>query len=277
MAKSLLLVITGASRGLGREIAKAFFCDLAPSFERTSIALIARSKVGLEETERIILEQPIHSINIDTVLLVADLADLDSLDASLDEIFASIRDIGADYDRMIFINNAGTVGHVGPSIESPSLKDMQKHIDLNITARLWASVRFARFACRHTSAQTTIVNISSLTALQAFPTLALYSAGMAARDSYHAAMAKELEDFADTVRILNYAPGPLETDMTNEIRQSEQLDTDLRPQYDKKLLDPFDSARVLVKLVTENNFESGAHVDYYDVADNNNKKPTTLE
>ena len=103
-----------------------------------------------------------------------------------------------------------------------------------------------------------------MVAVQPFPTLALYSAGKAARDAYHVALAKE-ETWA---RVLNYAPGPLETDMTEEIRQASELSEDLKPHYAKKLVDPADSARALAKLVLVGDaspFESGSHVDYYDI------------
>lgn len=33
----------------------------------------------------------------------------------------------------------------------------------------------------------------------------------------------------------------------------------------EKMIDPIDSARVLVRLVLENEFENGQHVDYYDI------------
>jgi sepiapterin reductase len=68
------------------------------------------------------------------------------------------------------------------------------------------------------------------------------------------------------VRVLNYAPGPLETDMSNELRSSESLDPSLKPMYQQKLVDPADSAAVLVHLVLEapDLFESGSHIDYYE-------------
>ena len=32
------------------------------------------------------------------------------------------------------------------------------------------------------------------------------------------------------------------------------------------LVDPQDSAKILVRLLKQNDFESGAHIDYYDVS-----------
>ena len=76
-----------------------------------------------------------------------------------------------------------------------------------------------------------VVNVSSLCAVQAFDSWGIYCAGKAARDMYHAVLAQELtKQAAATVEgtaggvsgrkmlVLNYAPGPLDTDMQKEIR-----------------------------------------------------------
>lgn len=83
-----------------------------------------------------------------------------------------------------------------------------------------------------------------------------------------ACLAKELAGNA-RIRLLNYAPGPLETAMTEQIRAANDLHKSLRPSYAQKLLDPKDSARILVQLVRKDAFPSGAHIDYYDVAQSN--------
>lgn len=71
------------------------------------------------------------------------------------------------------------------------------------------------------------------------------------------------------MRVLNYAPGPLNTDMQRRIRD-EMPDVPLREVYMKmhnegKLIDPAVSAKVLVGLLEKDEYENGAHVDIYDV------------
>ena len=87
---------------------------------------------------------------------------------------------------------------------------------------------------------------------------------------YYACLAKELandnNNSKTTIRLLNYAPGPLETDMVQEIRAAPGLHDSLKPSYAQKQLNPADSARILVQLLQNDDFESGAHIDYYDVA-----------
>ena len=69
-----------------------------------------------------------------------------------------------------------------------------------------------------------VVNISSLLAVKAFPCWGMYSMAKAARDMLHAIVAQE--EGADEsapghqlrFKTLNYAPGPLDTDMQGEVR-----------------------------------------------------------
>jgi sepiapterin reductase len=273
MAK-LLLVVTGASRGLGRAIAKAFCNDALTPFLRINEVrafLVARSQTGLQETEDLMLQQASgiqgRNLKVDCSQHLIDLGDLDTLDSKLDELFTEMVKEVPDADHVVFINNAGSLGHLGPCAESPSLADMRANVDLNITSALWTSVRFARFAKEYSSeaAFTTIVNISSLAAIQVFPTMGIYAAGKAARNHYHATLAKELNGSNKNIRTLNYAPGPLETDMATELRSAEDLDTDLKSNFQQQLVNPDDSALVLAKKVLERDYDSGEHLDYYDL------------
>jgi sepiapterin reductase len=273
MAK-LLLVVTGASRGLGRAIAKAFCNDTTTPIQETNeirAFLVARSQTGLQETEEVMLRQTSGredcNVKVDCSQHVIDLGNLDMLDSNLDDLFTEMVKHVLDADRIVFINNAGSLGHLGPCVESPSLADMRANVDLNITSALWTSVRFARFAKESASdtAVTTIVNISSLAAIQAFPTMGIYATGKAARNHYHATLAKELQGSTQNIKVLNYAPGPLETDMATELRSAEDLDADLKSNFQQQLVDPDDSATELVKLLAGRDFESGQHIDYYDL------------
>lgn len=276
---NLLLVVTGASRGFGREIAVSFLNSYSllrsASVDHIHTILIARSEEGLNKTKDIILEQQssarLQLLDVEVTLHAMDLSDLNSLDGNLDNVFDTIRRQQTTFDRLILINNAGSLGHLGPFWETDkySLKDVKQTVDLNITSSLWFSTRFVNFAMEKPISEMTIVNVSSLVAIVPFPTMALYSAGKAARDMYHACCAKELlsqsiEGNERKIKTLNYAPGPLETDMASQLRSAEDLDSTIRQSYQNQLIDPTKSAQILVRLVLENDFASGSHVDYYD-------------
>ena len=101
--------------------------------------------------------------------------------------------------------------------------------------------------------------------------IGIYSACKGAREKYHVIMAKEEEvDEAEgpTIKILNYAPGPLETNMTESLRNATQLDETLQENFRKPLIEARDSAKKLIRLLHDNTFESGAHIDYYDLPPN---------
>ena len=308
--------------------------------------LVARSSEGMEDTKRELLSavSEVSSSSSaatattttgDVLCRSMDLSDLDRLDANADLLVKDMERLARSpsgglslrqqqqrqqqqeqqqqqQQHLVFVNNAATLGHLGPSLTSPSLEDMRQTVDTNVTGSLWLSVRFARYAqellrkqeqlqeqqqqqreqdrsrggaaARTTTTTTTtgatLVNISSLVAVSNdFAGMGIYSAGKAARERYHSLMGVEgLGSGGGTGtttktteppfrwKTLNYAPGPLETDMTVRIKQTLELDEGLRSRFaNLELLDPSDSALKLVKLLDENRFESGSHIDYYDL------------
>jgi sepiapterin reductase len=261
---SISMIVTGASRGFGRAIAIA--CgerflknSCSPSISAAPqlyLRLVARSKEGLEETLRSLPGDPRLKVSFQ----LADLSDSKTIEETVDVMLdfwrKSIFESGSKH-RCIFINNAGSLGYIGPTQKYPSLQVLQEAVALNVTNALWMSTQLALFATV-TDAHVTLVNVSSLLAVQPMPTLATYSATKAARDSFHTALA--LEE-SPRLRVLNYAPGPLQTDMARELQTNAAVADAVRPF---SLLDPLDTARILMQLLEDDTFVNGAHVDYFD-------------
>jgi sepiapterin reductase len=244
---SIAVLITGASRGLGRAIAKV----VSEEFDHVRLVLVARSEEGLKETTKML------SSSSEAICRSVDLGDLDSLDDHVDALLEELK----GHDRVIFFNNAGSIGHLGPCSDTPSLQDLRDNVDLNVTSCFWLSVRLSKYF-QDSESNLTIVNISSLAAVANLPTMGIYSAGKVARDKYHALIANEEKD---KIKTLNYAPGPLETEMVEEIRAAQHLDSALKPNFENKVLEPEQSAKKLIRLLSTNSFESGAHIDFYDL------------
>ena len=274
--ESLLLIVTGASRGLGKAIVDVMCLKASPSLfqvDQIHLILVARSAGRLEKIGREIVQH--YEKSTTTIKLschAVDLSALDQLDANTDRIFQGL-DL-SNYDRAIFVNNHGSIGSIGPCSESPSAQAMNDDVQLNVTSCLWLSSRFAKLVQQSQASttssykcKTTLVNISSLLAIESFPSMGIYGAGKAARDHYHRTMAKEIP--SDRMKILNYAPGPLETDMVTEIRTAPSLDKSLQATFNKKLIEPKNSAWKLIKLLLspDVSFATGDHVDYFDLPD----------
>ncbi|KAJ3060969.1 hypothetical protein HDU98_003100, partial [Podochytrium sp. JEL0797] len=77
--------------------------------------------------------------------------------------------------------------------------------------------------------------------------------------------------FNARIKVLNYAPGPMATEMNKKLREelpNPALREGFKNMFEKdQLVDPIDSATVLAKIIVAGKYESGAHLDYYDVKD----------
>ena len=117
-----------------------------------------------------------------------------------------------------------------------------------------------------------IVNVSSLAAIKPFETWSIYCAGKAARDMYHKTLAEELKTKSNirSVKVLNYAPGPLDTNMQKEIREGKLVDKNTQEFFinmkkENQLVDLMVSASKLISAMSSRPFENGDHLDYFDL------------
>lgn len=118
-----------------------------------------------------------------------------------------------------------------------------------------------------------IVNISSLAAVKAFESWGVYCIGKAARDMLIQVIAAEVDSTAalsrgTKIKALNYAPGPVNTDMQAEIRSTaavpEQREFYANLHESGKLVTPEATTAKLVAILEKNEYKSGAHLDFYD-------------
>jgi sepiapterin reductase len=175
--------------------------------------------------------------------------------------------------RGLVIENAGVIHPIGPlGHKDVSSEEITRSVDVN-TRHFAHSVHFFARLARSLDAPPkphVFVNISSLAALQPFPTWSLYCASKAFRDM----LVRGLADESDPARVraLSYAPGPCDTDMQGDIRASgDRCDAGIQRYFadmksDGRLVTPDETAAVLVRLVAGDvEFSSGAHVDIFDI------------
>jgi len=149
-------VITGASKGIGREIA----------FELASrgyhLLIVARNSYELQ----IVKDEIKKKFSIEVEFLVLDLSQMDSVSKLFDWVAEK------NVDVRILVNNAG-YGLVG-DFEKYSLLENQKMMQVNMDAVVESCYRF--FPMLEGKGQTYILNIASSTAYQAIPLMSLYAA-----------------------------------------------------------------------------------------------------
>ncbi|KAJ3017422.1 hypothetical protein HKX48_003558 [Thoreauomyces humboldtii] len=271
MSRTLIL-LTGASRGFGRSVAVSFAKSPLSQTHPTDFLLTARDTVLLDETATQVSSHSSSSSSSSNTIVTHVLDFNDSttdLDAHCENLLSRIPHPPSSYSRVYLINNAGSLGRLD-RLKDQRTEDVAPAIHLNLTAPTVLTSAFLRhFAPPSPSPSSTptitIVNVSSLAALQPFDCWGIYCSVKAARDMYHRTIA--IED--PSVRVLNYAPGPMDTDMQTRIRK-EMPDVPLRDVYDQmhredKLVRPDTSARVLLRLLERDEWVNADHVDIYDV------------
>ena len=265
MAEKVFYLITGASKGLGRAIAVSFAKTdglFSQHVNGSVMVLVARNKDDLDETAALIKRS--SCTNLQVRVFPADLGDMTALEEAIDRLLQT-PDSRETYTNAVLINNAASIGDVTKKMtDHTSLQMIRDYCDLNIVSTVFLTSRFHQYF-QSSSTKKTVVNISSLAAIQPMPYTSLYCIGKAARDMSHKILACENEN----VRALNYAPGPLETDMSMEIQEKSGSDGTrsffklLRDE--KKIIDPYDTASKMIKILRQDKYKSGDHIDYYDV------------
>ena len=181
-------IITGASAGLGREIARQL-TDVFPEIQRCW--LIARREDQLEIVAR-------EMVGVETELLPMDLCDpmsFSALQARLSEEQPEVA---------LLVNNAGC-GYLGNLGESPTAQQTRM-IDLNLRALTAVTNMVIPFM----SAGSRILNVSSIASFCPNPRMTVYSASKAYVTAFTVGLAEELRSKKITATAV--CPGPMKTE-----------------------------------------------------------------
>ena len=125
------------------------------------------------------------------------------------------------YDRVVLINNAGTLGWVGPH-EKAEAQAMVRDFTLNTVMPMWLSGFFIRHC---TNSRLYIVNISSGAANRPVAGWSTYCSSKAGLKMAGQVVAQDMEryshykDRSGAVSIVSYSPGTVSTAMQAEIRE----------------------------------------------------------
>ncbi|KFW04603.1 Sepiapterin reductase, partial [Fulmarus glacialis] len=168
--------------------------------------------------------------------------------------------------RLICPSFLGSLGDISKSfLDLTDPDEINSYFAFNVTSALCLTSTALQAFGKRPGSSRTVVNISSLCAVKPFKNWALYCSGKASRDMMFQVLALEEPD----VRVLNYAPGPLDTDM-QLLARTKTGDPEMRQYFQSlqesgQLIDCTVSAQKLVNLLEKDTFCSGAHVDFYDI------------
>lgn len=183
------VLITGASGGIGWELAKLFACD------GYRLVLVARNRSKLEELAQNLQRE----FGASAIVLAEDLADPNAPG----RIYDTLQRQGIEVD--VLVNNAG-FGDFGPFAETDLKVDLEM-MQVNMTALVHLTRLFLPGMVDRKKGK--ILNVSSLAAFEPGPFMAMYYATKAFVSSYSEAIADELRGTGVTVTAL--CPGPTRT------------------------------------------------------------------
>src|SRR3954449_2955413 len=182
-----LAVITGASSGIGLELARQFA-------EHDFDLLVVAEDPGIKNAA--------ESLRTEGVTVEAEQVDLATLDG-VDRLYQRIRSLGRPVDAIAI--NAG-VGVGGPFIDN-DFQDELRLINLNVTS----VVQLSKYVLRDmvSRGEGRVLYTSSIAGDMPAPFMAVYGASKAFELSFAEALRNELKDTGVTITVLQ--PGPTDT------------------------------------------------------------------
>ena len=199
-----IVVITGASRGLGKCIAQAFIA------KKATVTISARdSSRILENTAK----------EIGATAIVADVTKEADLVSLAQQVFAKFGKID------VWVNNAGVWFPSGP-LEQADMIKAHEVFEVNVFGMIYGMR--AALTCMNKQQSGTIVNIVSTAALYPRPNSAIYSSSKHALKGVTDAVREETKDRG--ISVIGIYPGGIKTDLFKGDKPRE-YDQFLEPEY----------------------------------------------
>ena len=202
-----MYIITGASRGLGLEMAKLLHRQGA------LLLLVARGEIHING----------HNV----VKCAADLSKPEGAGKVI-EVFAEMIEDNV-IDSISLINNAGAVQPVKFAQRCSSAETLSA-INVNLTAVIQLCCGFLE-KTDHLDCTRRILNISSGAATSAYPGWSHYCAAKAGIDHFTRCLGEEQQSHANPVLAVSLAPGVIDTEMQSVIRQADTADFPDLPRF----------------------------------------------
>lgn len=230
MTKGLMgkvAIVTGASRGIGREIAER----LAENGAKV-VVNYASSPAKAEEVVGIIKQGggEARAIQAD----ISQVAEIERLFRETIEAYGGID---------ILVNNAGIM--TTKPIAAMTEEDFDQQFAINVKGTYFAIQQ----AFRHMNSGGRIINFSTSVAGQMFPTYSVYAGTKGAVEQFTRQLAKEFGPKGITINAV--APGPINTELFTVGKSEEQIAGIVNMNAFGRLGEPDDIAGVVLFLASE--------------------------
>ncbi|KAJ8687436.1 hypothetical protein QAD02_023230 [Eretmocerus hayati] len=249
------LLVTGASQGIGRKIAEVLGSSLDSG---SKVLLLARNDENLKETANKLPK----TVSVDCGSVDLSKATANDLKGIIKNC-VSANDV-KQFNEVVIVHNAGSVGDVTQlTTDMTDLDVWRSYYDLNVfSPAVLNGVIMEIF--KEKSIKKHVINITSLCGIQPMKSLGFYCTGKAAREMFFKVFAEEYPE----VDVLNYSPGPVETDML-QIIANDVGDRDVKASFqdmrkNAKALTTDQTIKRLTEVLLSKKYKSGDHVDYFD-------------
>lgn len=230
---SKVIIITGASRGIGRETAKLL--------ARNGHTVIANYNKSAEKAKELQEELKKENINID--IYKADVSKREECKALVEYAIEKYKRID------VLVNNAGI------SIWGQFTDLTDAEIEEIIRTNLYSAIAMSQEVSKHMihEKQGCIINMSSIWGMVGASCEVAYSVTKAGIDGLTKALAKELGP--SNIRVNSIAPGAIETEMNSRLTKEEKAVLEMETPLGK-LGKPIDIAKTINWLI-EDEFTTG--------------------
>src|SRR6266511_5734431 len=228
-----IAVVTGSSKGVGRAIALTF----AKSGEYLGIVVNSRKQAEAQE-----VSDEIKSLGCYSIAIEADMSKESDCKRLIDQTVKH-------YGRIdVLVNNAGIQQEV--PFEDTSIEVWQKIIAVDLTGPFVCSREAVKHMLNQNPKGGCIINISSVHQIIPKPHYVPYATSKAGIEMMTKTMALELAQ--DNIRVNAVAPGAIETDMNEELKEDKaEFNKVLRRIPLRRIGTPEDIANMVEFLVSD--------------------------
>ena len=221
-----VIIVTGSSRGIGKEIAQLLAKNGAKIIVNHSNS----------EQEALATVQSIKDNKGQAIAIKADVSNREDVTKLFDQAIAQYGKID------VLINNAGVM--ISKQIKDNTQADFTKQFDINVRG-VFNTLQEADSKLADNGI---IINVSSSTVKLMFPTYALYSASKAAVEQITRVFSKEI---GRGISVNAIAPGATETELFLKGKSQEFIDKLSSMNAFNRLAKPIDIAKVVLFLASD--------------------------